>query len=43
MRVLSLRGRPRSVAAGSSVVLATSVLMLTSMVSAAPAERFGRP
>ena len=40
MRVLSLRGKPRLVAAGSSVLLATSVLVLTSMVSAAPAGAF---
>ena len=37
MRVPNLRGRPRLVAAGSSVLLVTSVLMLASIVSAAPA------
>ena len=37
MRILNLRGKPRLVAAGSSVLLATSVMILTSMVSAAPA------
>ncbi len=38
MRVLNLRGGPRLVAAGSSVLLAASGLMLTSMLSAAPAS-----
>jgi chitinase len=38
MRVLRLRGRPRLVAAGSSVLLAASGLMLTSIVSAGPAS-----
>jgi hypothetical protein len=38
MSVLTLRGRPRLVAAASSVLMAASVLMLTSMVSAAPAS-----
>jgi len=36
-RVLNLRGKPRLVVAGSSVLLATSVLIVTSMVSATPA------
>ncbi|MDX6340338.1 MAG: hypothetical protein QOH87_476, partial [Trebonia sp.] len=38
MRVLGLRAGPRLVAAGSSVLLAASGLMLTSIVSAAPAS-----
>src|ERR1700722_464871 len=38
MSVITLRGRPRLVAAASSVLLAACVLMLTSMVSAAPAS-----
>jgi chitinase len=38
VRVLNLRGGPRLVAAGSSVLLAASGLMLTSMLSAAPAS-----
>jgi chitinase len=38
VRVLNLRGGPRLVAAGSSVLLAASGLMLTSMFSAAPAS-----
>jgi chitinase len=38
MRVLNLRGRPRLVAAGSSLLLAASGLMVTSIVSAAPAS-----
>jgi chitinase len=38
MRVLRLRGGPRLVAAGSSVLLAASGLILTSIVSAAPAS-----
>jgi chitinase len=38
MRVLSLRAEPRLVAAGSSVLLAASGLILTSIVSAAPAS-----
>jgi len=38
MRVLHPRGRPRLIAAGSSVLLAGSGLMLTSIVSAAPAS-----
>ena len=38
MRVLHLRGGPRLVAAGTSVLLAASGLMLTSIVSAAPAS-----
>jgi chitinase len=38
MRVPNLRGGPRLVAAGSSVLLAISGLMLTSIVSAAPAS-----
>ncbi|HEX3517336.1 MAG TPA: carbohydrate-binding protein, partial [Trebonia sp.] len=38
MRVFNLRGGPRLVAAGSSVLLAASGLMLTSIVSAAPAS-----
>ena len=37
MRALHLRGGPRLVAAGSSVLLAASGLMLTAIVSAAPA------
>jgi hypothetical protein len=38
MRVLNPRGGPRLVAAGSSVLLAASGLLLTSVVSAAPAS-----
>ena len=38
MRTLHLRGGPRLVAAGSSVLLAASGLMLTAIVSAAPAS-----
>jgi chitinase len=38
MRALHLRGGPRLVAAGSSVLLAASGLMLTAIVSAAPAS-----
>ena len=38
MSILSMRGRPRLVAAGSSVLLAASGMMLASMVSAAPAS-----
>ena len=38
MRVLNLRGGPRLVAAGSSVLLAASGLVLTSIFSAAPAS-----
>jgi chitinase len=38
MRVLNLRGGPRLVAAGSSVLLAISGLLLTSIVSAVPAS-----
>ena len=38
MRVLNLRGGPRLVAAGSSVLLATSGVMVASIVSAAPAS-----
>src|SRR5580693_4444704 len=38
MRALHLRGGPRLLAAGSSVLLAASGLMLTSIVSAAPAS-----
>ncbi|HET7013157.1 MAG TPA: ricin-type beta-trefoil lectin domain protein [Streptosporangiaceae bacterium] len=38
MRVLNLRGRPRLIAAGSSLLLAISGMMLTSVVSAAPAS-----
>jgi chitinase len=38
MRALQLRGGPRLVAAGSSVLLAASGLMLTAIVSAAPAS-----
>lgn len=38
MRVLNLRVGPRLVAAGSSVLLATSGLLLTSIFSAAPAS-----
>ena len=37
MGVLSLRGKPRWAAAGSSALLATSALMLSSLASAAPA------
>src|SRR5580698_10594494 len=38
MRVLKLRGGPRLVAAGSSVLLAAAGLMATSILSAAPAS-----
>jgi chitinase len=38
MRALHLRGGPRLIAAGSSVLLAASGLMLTAIVSAAPAS-----
>ena len=38
MRALHLRGGPRLVAAGSAVLLAASGLMLTAIVSAAPAS-----
>src|SRR5216684_280878 len=38
MRVLNLRGGPRLIAAGSSVLLAASGLTLTAVVSAAPAS-----
>src|SRR5438445_3003810 len=38
MKVLKLRGGPRLVAAGSSVLLATSGLMMTAVVTAAPAS-----
>ena len=38
MRVLNLRGRPRLVAACSPVLLATAVLVMTSMVSAGAAS-----
>jgi chitinase len=38
MRVLHLRGGPRLVAAGSSLLLAASGLMLTAIVSAGPAS-----
>jgi chitinase len=38
MRVLNLRVGPRLVAAGSSILLATSGLLLTSIVSAVPAS-----
>ena len=38
MRALHLRGGPRLVAAGSSVLLAASGLMLTAIVSGAPAS-----
>ncbi len=38
MGVLSLRGKPRWAAVGSSALLATSALMLSSLASAAPAS-----
>src|ERR1700739_49686 len=38
MKLLKLRGGPRLVAAGSSVLLATSGLMMTAIVSASPAS-----
>jgi chitinase len=38
MRVLNLRGGPRLIAAGSSVLLAAAGLMATSILSAAPAS-----
>jgi hypothetical protein len=41
MRALHLRGGPRLVAAGSAVLLAASGLMLTAIVSAAPAGAAG--
>lgn len=41
MGVLSLRGKPRWASAGSSAVLATSVLLLSSLASAGPASAAG--